>query len=120
MGIIKLVVMADKVFSEIAAGGAQLKHAETVDKSAPVIEGDVKIGKNSHGDLMKKSKVELNSNTLKLLTRVPQLSKKTLLLVKANDLLCWLKSKLRVVSKCPCCLNVCANSSLINNCAYKK
>merc|ERR1711976_561688 len=53
MGIIKLVVMADKVFSEIAAGGAQLKHAETVDKSAPVIEGDVKIGKNSHGDLMK-------------------------------------------------------------------
>jgi len=38
--------MADKVISEIAGGAKpELKHAETIDKSAPVIDKSVKVKK---------------------------------------------------------------------------
>jgi len=44
--------MADKVFSEIASGSAALKHVETTDKSAPVIEGGVQLKKHDRGSLL--------------------------------------------------------------------
>eukprot|EP01101_Sappina_pedata_P013106 TRINITY_DN93_c0_g1_i8.p1 TRINITY_DN93_c0_g1~~TRINITY_DN93_c0_g1_i8.p1 ORF type:complete len:634 (-),score=264.72 TRINITY_DN93_c0_g1_i8:384-2012(-) len=42
----------ENVLKGVEAGEAKLKHAETVDKSAPVIESDVKIGTNNHGALL--------------------------------------------------------------------
>eukprot|EP00121_Abeoforma_whisleri_P000492 Awhi_evm1s430 len=44
--------MADQVISSIPNADVKLKHVETVDKSAPVIESDVKIGTNNHGSLL--------------------------------------------------------------------
>jgi hypothetical protein len=38
-----LIMSADAVISEVAKGGVELKHAETVDKSAPKIEPDVHL-----------------------------------------------------------------------------
>ena len=37
---------------ELQSGQPGLKHAETVDKSKPLIDKDVHIAKNKHGELM--------------------------------------------------------------------
>ncbi|EGG23934.1 actobindin [Cavenderia fasciculata] len=44
--------MSDALFSQVQAG-ANLKKAETVDKSGPVIDKDVHVKENNHGALLK-------------------------------------------------------------------
>jgi len=45
--------MTDKAIEEIAKGDHHLKHVDTVDKSTPLIEGDVKIKKVDRDPFLK-------------------------------------------------------------------